>query len=432
MTMKNILFIFTDQMHKFALNCMGTDDIITPNLDKLASQGVLFTNAYSNCPICTPFRINLFTGLYSSQTNTLENESSIPDSCYTLADALNAGGYTTSYVGKWHIGDSGNKPIPENKRGGFQHFIGYQCYNGFQDNVCFYDEEGSETRFEKHRTDVTTDLAIKRLNEIKDDKFAMFVSYQAPHYPVQPDAEYANLYKGKTIKRRFNCLDIDPYTRTFSPPSPWPPDDCKNYIKYGNNLDEYLRLYYAMITQIDANVGRLLEELERIGKRENTVVIFTSDHGDMQGAHGKKNKCLPYEESSGIPLIVSMPGALQNGSKCDALVSGIDFYPSMLDYADIKGQNALPGRSFMPLLSNTNSSERSVFSEMPDWKMIRQGDFKLVVATEGLRPKKFFNLKNDPFEMNNLVDDTIYQSKISQLRTDVEDWYKYVKKNKKK
>ena len=292
----NILFIFADQMHRYALNCMGTEDIHTPYLDKLASEGVLFTNAYSNCPICGPFRINLFTGLYTRQTGTYRNGDRIPENIPTLAGTLNEYGYRTGYVGKWHIGGAGNITIPPELRGDFTEFIAYQCYNGFHENVVFYDEANQTHAFDRHRTCVTTDLAVERLEGMHEQPFALFVSYQAPHYPEQPDPEYQLLYKDLVINRRPNSAEIDPYTRTYSPPSPQPPELCPDYQRYGNDLDEYLRLYYGMVSQIDAEVGRLLDALERLGIADHTVVVFTADHGDMQGSHGLKNKRFPEEE----------------------------------------------------------------------------------------------------------------------------------------
>jgi len=385
----------------------------------------LFTNAYSNCPVCTPFRIILTTGLYTSQTNTFQNAVPIPPGKTTIADALNAGGYRTSYVGKWHLGGMGNEPIPAELRGGFTDFIGYQCYNGFQKNTWFYDEENREHRFDGHRTDVTTDIAIERLRVLGDQKFALFVSYQAPHYPLQPSQQYEELYAGVKVKRRPNCQEIDPYTRTFSPPSPQPPENCPDYQKYGNNLDEYLRLYYALVTQLDANVGRLLKALDDSGQSDNTVVVFTADHGDMQGSHGLKNKCLPHEESSGIPLIVRHPGGVENGVT-DALVSGVDYFPSCLDWLGLPPQANLPGTSFAPLTCGADQELNGpVFCEMHDWKMVRQGDLKLVVDTEGLKPTQFYDLAADPYETDNRVDESACATDIAALRERIVAWQAY-------
>lgn len=418
----NILFYFTDQMHRFALGCMGTPDILTPNLDRLAREGVLFRNAYSNCPICTPFRINLWTGRYSGETGTFGNENRIPPACVTLADRLNAGGYRTGFVGKWHIGANGNKPIPAELRGGFQEFIGYQCYNGFYKDVVFYDEESRAHEFNRHRTEVTTDLAIERLEKMAGKPFALFVAEQGPHYPVQPAPEYAALYAGKALKPRPNCRPVDPYTGTWSPLSPRPPDTCPDFIRYGNNLDEYRRLYYAMVTQIDANVGRLLDALDRLGLAGDTVVVFTSDHGDMQGSHGLKNKCFPHEESSGIPLIVRVPAGAR-GMVSDALVSGVDFFPTLLDLAGLAPEPGLPGVDFAPLTRGESQVLRGpVFSEMPKWRMVREDALKLVVEGDEDRPTLLFDLARDPAELENRVDDPAYASSRAHLQGLLKEW----------
>jgi arylsulfatase A-like enzyme len=335
---------------------------------------------------------------------------------------LNDAGYLTSYVGKWHIGGAGNIPIPHELRGDFTDFIAYQCYNGFYKNVIFYDEDNQPHSFDDHRTCVTTDLALGRLERMHNQPFALFVSYQAPHYPEQPDPEYEELYRDVVIKRRPNSQQIDPYTRTYSPPSPQLPELCPDYQRYGNNLDEYLRLYYGMVTQIDTGVGRLLEALERLGIADRTVVFFTSDHGDMQGSHGLKNKSLPYEESAGIPLIVRVPGGVRNVVS-DALVSGIDYMPTCLHYAGVPILDGLPGTSFVRLtLGKDQVLEGPVFSEMIDWVMVRKGKWKLVVDKDTTKPAMLFNLQSDPFEQHNVLNAGGFSEKVEELAAHIKEW----------
>lgn len=222
----NFLFFFSDQQHKYSLGCMDNPDIITPNLDKLAANGVLFTNAYSNCPICTAARINFFTGLYSNQTDTMENNLRIPEGIKTLAGTLKGSGYRTAFVGKWHIGSSGNKPVPKELLGDFDEYMGYQCYNSFLNEVCFWDENGNKSQFQRHRTDVTTDIAIEKLESLNLGPFLLTVAYQAPHYPVEPSESYYAMYKDKKILPRPNEVEgIGPYTKTYSPPSPEPEEN---------------------------------------------------------------------------------------------------------------------------------------------------------------------------------------------------------------
>jgi arylsulfatase A-like enzyme len=419
----NILFIFADQMHRYALGCMGTPEIQTPNLDRLAAQGTLFRSAYSNCPICTAFRINLLTGLHSGTTRTIGNNFPIPEGCRTLPDALNDGGYRTSYVGKWHIGATGNVAVPHELRGGFTDFIGYQCYNGFRENVWFFDEQDEKHVYEGHRTDVTTQIAVERLRGLAtQDRFALFVSYQAPHYPVQPSAAFEQMYAGVEITHRPNFRDVEPYTRTWSPPSPWPPGDCPDYQRYGGDMDEYMRRYYGMVSQVDAGVGRLLQCLEQLGLADTTAVVFTADHGDMQGSHGYTNKCGPLEESAGIPLIVRVPGGAQ-GQVTDAVISGVDFFPTCLDYGSLPAGPRLPGRSFAPLTRGEKQELTGpIFSEFGDWKMVRRGACKLVVDADDLAPTELYDLGADPYEMQNLVANPAYAEQQAALQAELVSW----------
>jgi arylsulfatase A-like enzyme len=420
----NILFMFADQMHAFAMGCMGNAEIKTPNLDRLAKGGTLFRNCYSNAPVCTPFRATLVSGMYGSQTDTLRNCAHVPSGTRTLAAALNDGGYRTSWVGKWHLGDKGNIEIPPELRADFTDFIGYQCYNDFLHGVIFWDEEGTEHVYDQHRTDVTTDIAIERLGKVKDHPFAMFVSYQNPHYPEQPAWRFDQMYQGVNLTRRPNARDVDPYTKTQSPPSPKPQENDPLHQRYGNDLDEYLRQYYAMVTQLDDNVGRMLDALDELGIADNTVVIFTSDHGDMQGSQGLTNKGLPYEESSRIPLIVRVPNGV-SGKEVEDLVSGVDYFATCLDIAGCPAEPSAEGDSFVPLATDDSAPtmNRAIYSEMQPWCMVREGAYKLVADKDPWQATHLFNLVDDPYELTNRLDTDATASVQQDLLSKLEAWY---------
>jgi len=427
----NVLFIFTDQQQRFALSCMGNPNLETPHLDRLAQRGMLFRRCYSNNPVCGPFRGALLTGQYTSRCGVTGNGMPLPVGTTTWAEAFNAAGYQTSYVGKWHLGGNGNCPIPVELRGGFQRFKGYQCYNGFYKDVCFYDENNVEHRYDYHREDVATDLAIAELEAMTANKkpFLLMLSYQAPHYPVQPAPEFEAIYRGRKIVRRPNCQDINPHTPTVSPRSPRPVENDPDFQRYGNNLDEYIRLYNAMCAQIDANVGRLLAALERLGVADDTAVFFTSDHGDMQGSHGLKNKCLPHEESAGIPLISYVPG-LPGGRVSDALVSGIDFMPTCLELAGIAPVPGVDGKSFAPILrGETESVTDAVFVENDGWCMIVQDGWKLAAERQddGLAPTFLTHLDEDPYELNNRVEDPAHAERRQALLDRLTAWDREVR-----
>ncbi len=418
----NILFMFADQMHAFAMGCMGNDEIHTPNLDRLASEGTLFTNAYSNAPVCTPYRGTLFTGRYGSQTDMLGNTAAIPATETTLADCLNEAGYRTSYVGKWHIGDTWNKAVLPELRGGFTDFIGYQAHNDFINDVWFFDEDGERREFDCHRTEATTQIAMERLEGLAGDPFAMFVSYQNPHYPIQPDPEYAAVYDGVELTPRPNCRDVEPYTGTHSPTSPKPRERDPNYQRYGGDLAEYTRLYYAMVTQLDANVGRMLAKLDELGIADETVVVFTSDHGDLQGSHGLTNKGLAWEESSHVPQVMRVPGA-PAGSAVDGPVAGIDFFPTLLSLVGADTPAGKEGYDLAPLLQGETAVQPTrVFSEMRRWCMLRDGDWKLVADRPDVTPTHLFDLAADPYEMTNLVESADHRETRDRLARALVEW----------
>lgn len=405
----NILMIMADQMHKYALGKIAPY-VKTPNLDRLAGEGTLFRNAYSNNPVCGPFRGILYSGMYSRDNGVQKNDEALSETEVCLPQELQKCGYTTSFVGKLHLGGSGNQPIPPKYWAGHEHFLGYQCYNGFLKDVCFYDEEGTEHRYSGHRTDITAQLGIERLQMLADNgrPFLHTIFFQAPHYPEQPLPEYERLYDGIEFPLPEQYMPIDPYTPTFSPPSPQPFEKCPDFRRYGNNIQMYLKLYYAMVTQIDANVGKIMTELERLGIEENTAVIFSSDHGDMQGSHGMKNKCLPYERSCGIPLIIKIPG-MKQPPVVDIPVSAVDYYPTCMALAGADSCKKLPGQSLLPVLQGKSFEHEAVFAEhlayTSPWYMLRDERYKLVIDAKSHEVRMLFDMWNDPQESRNLAED---------------------------
>jgi len=418
--------MFSDQQHKYALGRV-TREFVTPNLDRLADTGVLFENAYSPNPVCGPYRGCLMTGQLTCHCRVYDNCWPLPDGVPTMAQVLNQAGYETSYVGKWHLGGNGAGPIPEALRGGFRHFIGYQCYNGFDpappysNRVAFYDENNCEHVYDRHRTDVTADLAVERLEAVARTgrPFFLAVSFQAPHYPEQPGAAYEAMYENVVFPRTEDEEDVDPYTPTFSPYSPRPYDGCPDYRRYGGNMQKYKQLYAGMVSQVDAGVGRILDALHRLGHDEDTLVIYTSDHGDMQGSHGLKNKCYPHEKSAGVPFLARCPGGVR-GLMSRALVSGVDIFPTILEAAGIPRIDGLDGHSFLPYLQDGKSEpDAYVISEYvlhdAPWRMVRTPRWKLTVSMRAYAPVSLYDMEADPYEMHDLKDDPACRSVVQAL-----------------
>lgn len=417
----NFLIVVTDQQHKYAIG-KRDKNVITPNIDALADNGVMFNNAYTANPFCVAARRGLFSGMLPSNLDG----STFPSNIKTLAQTFNENGYETSHIGKWHIGGMGNVAVAEENRGGFKHFIGFQSYNEHVKDVKFFDENNKVHNYNYHREDVTTDLAVERLKMLKETgkPFLQVVAYQGPHYLLNPPQKYYDLYKDKTFPYDPNYIEVDPYTESNDPPSVKPKENDPYYQRYGNNMQEYLRLYYAMITQIDDGVGKMVDTLKELGLKDNTIIIFTSDHGDMQGSHGIKNKFVPQEKSSGVPFIVSVPGGRQNAVVDGNIGAMVDIYPSLLEYAGIKEvPSNLEGHSFASYtLGREQEFNYPVFSENSNkgtgnepWKMVKYGKYKLAIIEKNLEPFMLFDLESDPYEMTNLVKDPKYNNVIKTL-----------------
>lgn len=409
----NLLVIFTDQQHKEALGRVNPL-YQTPHLNALADDGVLFTNAYSNNPLCGPFRGCLMTGLMTCHNGLKANNLPLPEGVPTLAGQLRHQGWQTGFVGKWHLGGRGNDPIPQDIRGGFERFNGYQMYNGFdpaepyRNQVIFYDEANTAHRYQEHRTEVTTRLALDMLDTMARDSrpFCMVVGYQAPHYPEQPAPEYEALYRDVAFPVDAEAAAVEPYTPTFNPRSPEDRAQCPDFRRYGGRMAEYKRLYAAMVSQVDHGVGRILQSLKEHGLYDDTMIVYTSDHGDMQGSHGLTNKGVPYELSAGIPMIVRYPGGRRH-CRSPLLVAGIDIFATAMELAG--ADNTGDGRSFLAYVQGRSDApvndfiiSESLIGQQP-WRMIRTGPYKLVVSYPDHQPLMLFHLDDDPGERHNLL-----------------------------
>lgn len=419
----NYLLIFTDQMHKYAIGRLNPQ-VHTPHLDSLSKDGVLFDQAYSNAPICGPYRGCLMTGTYIRHNGVIKNNYPLPNHMPSMAELMNTAGYNTSFIGKWHLGGNGQGPIPRELQGAFDHFMAYQCYNGFQEDIQFFDYENKMHTYEGHRTDITTDLALENLGTLieKGEPFLQVVAYQAPHYPCQPSQYYEDIYKDVVFDLSPEHEDMDPYTPTYSPRSPRPFQKCKDYQAYGGDMQAYLRKYYAMVSQVDANVGRLIQKLKDTNSYDNTTIIFTSDHGDLQGSHGHLNKRLPFEKSCGVPFIAYVPNGRRNEVSHE-LVSAVDILPTYLDMAGVVAPHHLDGHSLYSYLSGKlDDHPYAVYAEMiekDDWQMIRTKDYKLVLRESTKEPLYLFHMPLDPYEQNNLVKNANYKKQIESMTKDL-------------
>jgi arylsulfatase A-like enzyme len=316
MSKPNILFVFSDQHRWCDLGSYGNEQIKSPNFDAFAREAVRFENCISNSPLCVPARGTLLTGLLPMKHGAISNDLPIRTDVTSVAHVWNEAGYHTGYIGKWHLaGVPRDQPVPEGAgRLGFKEWKVYNCSHSYMD--AYYHDEGNELhKIEEYEPIKQTDLAIDFMKRNKNRKWALYLSWGPPHDPYfdVPEA-YLDLYAKKKIKLRDNVSDSVAATTTKT-------------LNREQIIENY-KGYFAHITALDEQFARLREALEVTGQADNTIVVYTSDHGDMIGSHGLTNKQLPYEESVKVPLMVYWKGKTFAGV-CEELIGLVDLPVSL-------------------------------------------------------------------------------------------------------
>ncbi len=399
----NILFVFPDQLSARWLPCYGNHTVVAPTLDHFASQSVRFARAYTNSPLCTPYRACLLTGRYPSQTGVTTNGMQLPTDQPTIAHHLNKAGYRTHYIGKWHLSGEPqrNRWVPPNQRGGFQHFIGWESHHiDHNDGLIWYDNPDSPRKLRGHETDGLADIVCEELEALTSTEtpFFMAVSFQAPHAPCSPP---------ELDKQRYDhsVIDYPPNTQ----PDSWFQNANWN-ADYG--VEEFRKRYFGEISHLDAAFGRILDTLQKTGLAENTVVIFTSDHGDMAGCHGRFGKGVMFDESVRVPLLVRLPEIKPR--TVDSLASTVDLFSTILEMAGVEAQPDSEGRSLLPCINGQSHATTDVFIEY-DHDCLVRGDLKLVTKRNESDITHCFDLANDPYELNNLAAKLNHQTRLGLL-----------------
>ena len=439
----NILFILTDDQGAWAMRCAGNGDIHTPNLDRIAARGTRFDNFFCASPVCSPARASLLTGRIPSahgvqdwiRSGNLDRDGlkkEIREDPYylceekpiqylegmlTYTDVLKENGYTCALSGKWHLGDSMTP----------QH--GFDKWFTIGRGGCYYNKadivENGEISFEnRYITNVITDKALSYLEEFRtqDNPFYLSVHYTAPHSPWEEDqhpGEYIEMYRDCGF--------------TATPDLPVHPNQIPSAPSgTGEVRKSLLRGYYAAITAMDADVGRLLDKLEALGIAEDTIVMFMADNGMNMGHHGiwgKGNGTFPfnmYDTAVKVPFLVSWPGHYPSGVVCRRMCSQYDFFQTLLDMVGIRRQlpDGLPGRSFADVFDGNTEKAGAVvvYDEYGPTRMIRTEEWKYICRSP-YGPDELYHLSEDPEENNNLSADPEYAALINRMYIQLTRWF---------
>ncbi|MFW5856874.1 MAG: sulfatase-like hydrolase/transferase [Planctomycetota bacterium] len=431
MKQPNILFIISDEHSPNTIGCYGADYAITPNLDRLAAGGTLFENAYCNHAICVPSRNTLMSGLQSHHIGAYDNGAPLASDLPTWAHMLSRAGYRAVLDGKMH-------------------FLGPDQLHGFQDHwneepaqvagFRWGEENGNATGYRYFTTvhalgDPSEHRNWEREEQIRADAidflqqqddaspFCLTVGFNHPHYPMVCSKKALALYDDVEIPDPVGSEGLNPWHRHWGEPI-W------GFHKMtGDEVAASRKAYLAMVTMLDGWVGEILDTLQARGLAENTVVVYTTDHGDMWGEHGLWAKSVFYEDSAHVPLIIAGEGlGLRAGQRVTTPVSLLDLYPTFRDLAGITDWDVpLDGRSLVPALRGEPLPDAPVFCEYygcdikGPQRMVRYGEYKLCYYhRQGI---ELFHLPTDPKETRNLAADPAHQEALGDLlRMLMEGW----------
>lgn len=415
----NFLVILTDDQ---TYRAMGYNNglVQTPNLDKLAGQGIIFDRAFTSTPVCTASRASILTGLFPQTNGTVALDKNsfikniVKEKKYkTLAHFLTNAGYTTFFSGKSHLGNP--------KDYGFQlgeESFDYDDKKAFRDVSDFINEPGLDQK-----------------------PFLIWLAPRQPHVPLKPELKWLDLYSKTNIPLEENFLEKPPLKSFYN--QGLPGENFYRDSDYTNNyknlpggpprspavIKEYTKAYYATISHLDFQIGNLIEQLKKNGKIENTVIIFLSDNGYFLGNHGLGNKLTMHEESVRVPMFIYWDKLKKKGRHSNALVSSVDILPTIMDLAGLIIPDYLQGNSLNPILSNPSAQIHDyVISESvgvggelgTGHRMVRTKKWKYILSD--VNDEALFDLEYDPYEENNLIKDKNHQEKLLLLRGYFKNW----------
>jgi len=395
----NIVFVFGDQWRAQATDYAGDPNLKgkTPNLNKLAAQSVNLTNAVSTCPVCTPYRGSLLTGQYSITHGIFLNDTPLRNEATTIAEVCKSGGYNTGYVGKWHINAGGRATyIPKDRRQGFDYWKVLECTHNYN-NSPYYEGDDPTKKFWDGYDAIAQTRDVQQYIEThaNDDKpFLMMLSWGPPHNPYQTAPEkYRKMFKAEDVILRPNVP-----------------------AKRANKAKEELAGYYAHIAALDDCMGDLVETIERAGIADNTILVFTSDHGDMLHSQGHARKQKPWDESVRVPFLVSYPDRLgKDGKEIDMPIGTPDIMPTLLGLSGLPIPKGVEGTDYSTVLDGTKKAPDDVALIECIWpfgEWLRKHGGK---ENRGIRTKRYtyvrdlegpwllYDNQNDPYQMQNLI-----------------------------
>jgi arylsulfatase A-like enzyme len=439
----NILFIMSDDHAAPAISCYGGKLDKTPNIDRIANEGMRFSNCFCTNSICTPSRATILTGKYSHKNRCLTLSDRFDGTQQTFPKLLQEAGYYTAIIGKWHL-----KTEP----------TGFDYWNVLPGQGKYFNpvmiEMGERKTHTGYVTDIITNFTLEFLRDRPKDKpFCLLYHHKAPHDEWEYDPKYADLYKDVSISEPETLFDdyrnrgeaIKRATQKIGMRHTKFEEETRHlqgWVRKTQQYQIYMKKYLRCVASIDDNIGRVLDYLDESGLREDTIVMYTSDQGFFLGEHGMYDKRFMYEESLRMPFVVRYPREMKPGRVNDNIVTNVDFAETLLDYAGVAIPDNMQGRSLRPLLQGWTPKDwrKSMY-----YRYWMHGAHFNVAAHFGVRTKRYkliyyyglpldakgtkggptppewelFDLRNDPKEMNNVYDHPAYRGVVKKLKAEL-------------
>ena len=436
---RNIIFVLSDD-HRYDFMGFMEDSpafLETPHLDRMARQGAHMVNAFVSTSLCSPSRASILTGQYMHRHRIVDNQRPAPEGTVFFPQALQASGYQTAFVGKWHMGHDHDKPRP-----GFDHWVSFKGQGSYFDPTL--NINNTHHAFKGYTTDVLTDQALTWLTTGRDatQPFFLYLSFKAVHYPFQPAPRYRGRYGQVAVKRPETMANTE---RNYQTQPHWVRErrysihgiDHMETGQYDNDpvpsFDDLYRQYCETVHGLDENLGRILTYLDMTGQAESTLVIYMGDNGFALGEHGFYDKRDAFEESIRVPMLAYAPGMIPSGSRVTQMVQNIDIAPTLLEAAGVDASESadMDGRSFLSLLKGDKIPWRDhiLYEYYWEWNFpatptifaIRSERYKYIYTHGVWDHDGFYDLQMDPHEQHNLINVPVYQDGITAMKKQLFD-----------
>ncbi len=428
----NVLFLMSDQHQRAASGCYGSREAKTPHIDQIAANGVRFDRAYCQAPVCVPSRGSFITGQYAHTHGARILADALPAEARTVAHFFAERGYATGAIGKMHF-------VDESRRHGFDHRLHEGDFARTltqEERAAFRRDQGGAEGVEGRpsrlparffQDNYYADETVKFLRENRNRRFCLWSSFFMPHTPLAPMRQFFEMYDpaSLTLPRRSGEELLNGFEGHLirARERGW-------YEQTDDQLRRSITGYYGNLSQMDSCVGRVYDTLRELGLDKNTIVVYTSDHGEMAGAHRMWTKHNMYEPSVGVPLLISLPDRLPRGTSKGELIEQIDLFPTLAELCGYAPPKEIPGRSFAALLENRRYTAREfAYSEYyfchnvftrddryvgkPPILMVRTDRWKLNYLSWSR--SELYAVRDDPGETRNLIDDTAQAGVVREL-----------------